>query len=179
VNAPKQLPESRTTSAVLKWVHFYTRTLPAGLAQDRRQELRSDIYEQHVHAAGKGIRPEVVARAILLRAVRGSIADITWSIKYDRRTKTMAAPEVIPARQRLAERLAAALWGAVVVTALIGLTGSITEMIDTGGQVYGLVAWPGAASISLTIVVLTASVATLALTVAIALKHWRRANKVI
>jgi hypothetical protein len=55
-----------------------------------------------------------------------------------------------------------------VVVALIGLMGSIAEMINTGGTVHGLVAWPGAASINLTVVVLVASITALAIAYMIA-----------
>jgi hypothetical protein len=64
-----------------------------------------------------------------------------------------------------------------VVVALIGLMGSIAEMINTGGTVHGLVAWPGAASISLTVVVLIASITALAIAYMIAAGWWRRTTR--
>ncbi len=37
---------STTTTAVLWWVNVYTRSLPGDVAQGRRDELLSDVYEQ-------------------------------------------------------------------------------------------------------------------------------------
>jgi hypothetical protein len=181
MNASQQSQGSRVADAILNWVDLYTRALPTEVAQDRKDELRSDIYEQYAHAARAGMPLRSVDQAIALRAIRGVVADITWStIHHTRRTRTMTtSAEVTPARQRLAGQLAAALWAILVVVAIIGLTGSITEMINTGGQVHGLVPWPGAANISLTIVVLIVSAATLALTAAIGLTRWLRARSTV
>lgn len=58
--------------------------------------------------------------------------------------------------------------------AAIGLATSITEMIDTGGQRHGYVPWPGAANISLTLLVLLGSAAALAVTAIAGALKWQR-----
>ena len=82
--------------------------------------------------------------------------------------------ETDPTNGPLVGQVTAVLWAALVALAAIGLATSITEMIDTGGQRHGLVAWPGAATISLTLVVLLGSAAALAFTTVVAASKWRR-----
>lgn len=152
------------TTAVMRWVDFYGRRVAASQLQTRREELISDMYEQQADALRRGLSAGAADRSIASRAVRGVFADIMWGrIQNNLGVETVASPiEKNPANQSVAGRVSAVLWAALVAVAAIGLISSITEMIDTGGQRHGLTPWPGAANISLTILVLIGSASALA-----------------
>lgn len=164
------------TRAVLSWVDFYSRGVPSGQREARRAELISDMYEQQADALRRGVPVKTVNRSMALRALRGIFADLSWGRIHNKpgvRAMT-TSHETEPTNGPLAGQVTAVLWAAFVALAAIGLATSITEMIDTGGQRHGLVAWPGAASISLTLVVLIGSAAALAFTAVVAALKWRR-----
>jgi hypothetical protein len=177
----QDLQSTRVTRAVLSWVGFYCRGVPSGQREARRAELISDMYEQQADALRRGVPAKAVNRSIALRAFRGIFADLTWGrIHNNREAGTMATShETDLANRPLAGQVSAVLWAAFVALAAIGLAASITEMIDTGGQRHGLVAWPGAASISLTLVVLVGSAAALAFTAVVGALKWRRSKQAI
>jgi hypothetical protein len=67
-----------TAAVILRWVAFYTRDLTASVAEARRDEIASDIYEQSAN-----IQPDVAARrrlaaSLAFRAARGIAADLAW-----------------------------------------------------------------------------------------------------
>lgn len=170
---------TRTARAVLWWAEFYSRRVPPALAKARREELISDIYEHYADAARRGLPAAAVNRAVASRALRGIFADIIWGrIHTEPEAGTMAASrETHPAGRYCAGQVFAVLWAALVAVAALGLATSITEMIDTGGQRHGYVPWPGAANISLTLVVLTGSAAALAATAITGALRWRRSKR--
>lgn len=86
------VPGTRTARAVLRWADFYSRRVSPALAQARREELISDIYEQYADAARRGLPAWAVSRAIASRALRGIFADITWGrIHHDPEAGTTSA----------------------------------------------------------------------------------------
>jgi hypothetical protein len=64
----------RAQRIVLAWVRLYTRDLPDAVADDRRDELASDLWEQEV-AAGGG---SGTGLSMLWRMARGVPADVAW-----------------------------------------------------------------------------------------------------
>lgn len=69
-------PASRLASI---WVAMYTRGVPTERRDERRDELRSDLWEQEHHAASIGQWRLVTGCAIAGRVVRGLPADIAWA----------------------------------------------------------------------------------------------------
>jgi hypothetical protein len=64
----------RAAAVVARWVRFYTRQLPTEVAERRRAELASDLWEQRTHgraAGGPGF-------SILRRMAAGAPADLRW-----------------------------------------------------------------------------------------------------
>ena len=152
------VPASRTTKAVLWWVAFYTRFAPEDTAQTRRDELLSDIYEQHALAARQGLPPSAVDRTIVSRAVRGLAADLNWvTNQHHRKARTMTKTSEASPHAPIMISLSSLIWSLAAITAVIGLATSITEMIDYGGQRFGLVPWPGASNINTTLCILVGS----------------------
>ena len=171
----QDMQSTGVTRAVLSWVDFYSRGVPSGQREARRAELISDMYEQQVDALRRGVPDKTVNRSMALRALRGIFADLSWGrIHNNPEVRAMATTrETDPTNGPLVGQVTAVLWAALVALAAIGLATSITEMMDTGGERHGLVAWPGAASISLTLVVLVGSAAALAFTAVVAALKWR------
>jgi hypothetical protein len=69
---------ARAADQIEQWTGFYTRGLPPEVADARRVEIASDLYEQLNHFAHQGISDRVIARAVRSRALRGAIADLVW-----------------------------------------------------------------------------------------------------
>jgi hypothetical protein len=75
-------------TAVLRWVTFYTRFVPARVAQERYDELLSDLYEQVADGKRRGLSRGSIDRAIAGRTLRGMAADLSWSRKHHQRKET-------------------------------------------------------------------------------------------
>lgn len=68
----------RMTSHVLRWAAWYTRGIDRQAANERLDELTSDLYEHVVWAEEAGLQPEEVARSIRTRRLRGMVDDLRW-----------------------------------------------------------------------------------------------------
>lgn len=60
------------------WVDRYTAALRTPVAERRRAEVRSDLWEQQTWAAAAGTTPGRVAMSIVRRVVAGIAADLWW-----------------------------------------------------------------------------------------------------
>ncbi|WP_146031832.1 hypothetical protein [Arthrobacter sp. AFG7.2] len=181
MNSLPELPDSRTMSAVLRWVTFYTRFTPARVAQERYDELRSDLYEQFVDGKRQGLSRGSIDRAIAGRALRGLAADLSWSRKQLQRKETnMSNPQAAsePTNGPVTIRLSSLVWFVLTLLAGIGLATSITELVEYGGNRFGFVPWPGAGNIKITLVQLGCSAVLLVpatiITVKRLIKHHAR-----
>jgi hypothetical protein len=179
----RHIPPSAATTAVLWWVSFYTRSVPAHTAQERRDELLSDIYEQLADGRQRNLSRGSIDRAVASRALRGVPADLSWSRKErQRKEKTMNTPQVTrePANGPIMVRLSSVGWAVLALVALIGFATSITELVDYGGARFGYVPWPGAGNINVTLVQLVGSVVLLVPAAVVSVKrlaqhHYRNA----
>lgn len=86
MSASRTLEYHRSVSRVAKWCAWYTRGLSPTVAEARREEIASDLYEHGAFADEIDLPPRRLARAILLRAAFGAPADLSW-----RRNQTRAA----------------------------------------------------------------------------------------
>lgn len=69
----------RRADAVARWwVHRYTSALPPEVAQRRRDEVSSDLWEQQAWASARGTSTTAVAVSIARRVVAGVPADLWW-----------------------------------------------------------------------------------------------------
>ena len=88
----------RAATKVARWCQWYTRGLTPDVADVRRDEIASDLYEHGVYADEIGCSPRALQRSIVMRAVRGIPADLSW-----RFAQTTAAREgEFTVRSRLA-----------------------------------------------------------------------------
>jgi LPXTG-motif cell wall-anchored protein len=107
----------RAATLVAWWVAAYTRHLPAGVAQRRRAELASDLWEQRADGAASRTPPAAVALSILRRMAAGIPADLRW-----RQQQLAAAAQGRPLRpppRHLPQLLARNWW--LALAALLGM----------------------------------------------------------
>jgi hypothetical protein len=103
-----------------RWVNLYTRSLPRDVAERRRAEIESDLWEQ-VHDEGSIDR---VADAVLGRCLRGIPADVWW------RYHTLLAERGARERSReMIHNLKSDWWPPLVVLYALGATASVTVPI--------------------------------------------------
>jgi hypothetical protein len=72
----------RATKLVARWVRFYTRDLPAPIAERRRDEIDSDLHDHIAHDRAQGAGDRRIAAGILSRMVRGLPADAAWHDRH-------------------------------------------------------------------------------------------------
>jgi hypothetical protein len=106
----------RTAALVAWWVATYSRHLPAEVADRRRAELASDLWEQRAWGRTVGAPAPAVALSILRRMTAGMPADLRW------RQRQLAATRgrpLVPGGQPVLRTLARNWW--LVLAALVGL----------------------------------------------------------
>jgi hypothetical protein len=105
----------RAAALVSWWVATYSRHLPAEVAQRRRAELASDLWEQCAVGRAVGAPAAAVALSILRRMAAGMPADLRW------RHRQLAAARGRPLGPggRPVVQTAARIWW-LVLAALVG-----------------------------------------------------------
>jgi hypothetical protein len=68
----------RMAGLVARWVRFYTRDLPAPVAERRADEIDADLHDHIAHERANGIGDRRIVRGIASRMVRGLAADLAW-----------------------------------------------------------------------------------------------------
>ena len=128
---------------VLRWVNFYTRSLPAEMAQSRRDEVLSDIHEQYADAAARGVAASETDRAVTSRAVRGMASDIAWSWRERRRMTRTWRVDALREPSAAKWYRAALSYSAVVWVASAFVTARIvTTLVDSlTGEFNTLAPW--------------------------------------
>ena len=59
-------------------MRFYTRDLPAPIAERRIGEIDADLHDHIAHERASGISDREIAQGIASRMLRGLAADVTW-----------------------------------------------------------------------------------------------------
>lgn len=76
----------RMAGLVAGWVRFYTRRLPAAIAERRVGEIDADLHDHVAHERSRGTSDRRIALGILSRSVRGLAADAAWRSRHARAT---------------------------------------------------------------------------------------------
>jgi hypothetical protein len=92
----------RMAGLVARWVRFYTRNLPAAIAERRIGEIDADLHDHIAHERAHGIGDRRIAGSIAARMVRGLAADAAW-----RRRTIASTPKDVMKMSRSAYRSAA------------------------------------------------------------------------
>jgi hypothetical protein len=87
------LTPERIAKLVARWVRFYTRSLPAPIAQRRIDEIDADLHDHIAHERAHGTSERRIALGILSRMLRGLAADVSWRGRHAK-AKTAYRPAV-------------------------------------------------------------------------------------
>jgi hypothetical protein len=68
----------RAAAVVLRWVRWYTRNLPASVADRRLEEVEADLHDHIQHERANGASDAQIVVEILSRLTRGLLADASW-----------------------------------------------------------------------------------------------------
>jgi hypothetical protein len=68
----------RMARLVARWVRLYTRNLPPGAAERRRDEIDADLHDHIAHERAAGTGERRIASSIASRMLRGLPADVAW-----------------------------------------------------------------------------------------------------
>lgn len=79
----------RAVGLVARWVRFYTRRLPAEVAQRRVDEIGADLHDHIAHERAEGTSDRRIALSILSRMVRGLAADASWRARHGAHRSTI------------------------------------------------------------------------------------------
>ena len=83
----------RASAFAMWWVRTYTRGLDPLVADTRRREIASDVWEQQALGREVGAPPPAVAASVLRRVIAGMAADLTWS--HAARSVSRATPNTM------------------------------------------------------------------------------------
>ena len=85
----------RMAELVARWVRFYTRELPAPIAERRADEVAADLHDHIAHERAAGISDRRIALGIASRMLRGLAADATWRGRNLERKDTMTRRSIV------------------------------------------------------------------------------------
>lgn len=109
----------RMAGLVTRWVRFYTRNLPASVAERRRDELAADLHDHIAHERSRGTADHSLALGIAARMARGLAADASWRRETIARTRKDVRSMSRPA-YRSAVRVALAT-ASILLIPLVGM----------------------------------------------------------
>lgn len=81
------MTSERAAKLVGRWVRFYTRDLPAPIAERRIDEIDADVHDHIAHERAGGTSDGRIVLGILSRMVRGLPADASWHDRHTSGTK--------------------------------------------------------------------------------------------
>ena len=120
----------RMAELVAGWVRFYTRNLPAPIAQRRIDEVDADLHDHIAHERAHGTSDRRIARSIAARMLRGVAADVSWRGQTIARASTRKeARKMSKSAYRPAVRVALAT-GFILLLPLVAM--QITDEVDWG-----------------------------------------------
>ena len=80
---------------VARWVRFYTRELPAPIAERRAGEVAADLHDHVAHERAAGTGDRRIALGMGSRMLRGLAADATWRGRNLDRKDTMTRRSIV------------------------------------------------------------------------------------
>lgn len=78
----------RACRRILRWAHVYTRGIASDVADERLDQLASDLHDQAVWADDAGLDPVEAAQAVTRRSLQGVVDDLSWRRDQVHRAKT-------------------------------------------------------------------------------------------
>jgi len=77
----------RMAGFVTRWVQYYTRRLPAPVAERRVEEIEADLHDHIAYERAAGTSDSQIARAVASRMIRGLAADLAWRTRQTTSSK--------------------------------------------------------------------------------------------
>ena len=96
----------RMAAVVARWARFYTRDLPAPLAERRVGEIDADLHDHIAHERADGSGERRIALGVASRMVRGLPADVAWRRRHARSSTVEVLMNTSKALARSAARVA-------------------------------------------------------------------------
>ena len=124
----------RMAGLVARWVRFYTRDLPASVAERRVEEIDADLHDQIAHERASGVGDRRISHGIASRMVRGVPADAAWRGRQAKLTAQPSSQEETMKTRRTLYRPAVRV--AVGVALILSLP--LVAMLFTGEVVWSL-----------------------------------------
>jgi hypothetical protein len=115
----------RVSELVARWVRFYTRNLPAPVAERRIGEIDADLHDHLAHERAGGVPDWRIGLGIAGRMLRGLPADASWRSQMIARHPTPKEPMPSKPAHRSVVRVALA-------TALVLLVPLVAMLISDG-----------------------------------------------
>jgi hypothetical protein len=78
----------RMAGLVVRWARFYTRDLPAHVAERRVAEIAADLHDHVAHERAAGTGERRIALGVASRMARGVVADAAWRRRARERPAT-------------------------------------------------------------------------------------------
>jgi hypothetical protein len=121
----------RMAELVSRWVRWYTRNLPAPIAERRIDEIGADLHDHIAHERAHGTADPRIGLTIAARMVRGMAADASWrrrTMAHSPTRKDSMKPNT-PA-SRSAVRVVALATAFILLLPLVAM--QITDGVDWG-----------------------------------------------
>jgi hypothetical protein len=123
----------RMADLVARWVRFYTRNLPAPIAERRVDEIDSDLYDHIAHERTHGTTDWAIALSIASRMVRGLPADASWRDHVHASTANSSTSDTTMKNPRTVHRSTIAIALAAAFVLLAHVVGTLaTDEIAWG-----------------------------------------------
>jgi hypothetical protein len=163
----------RTAALVARWVRFYTRDLPAPVADRRIGEIDADLHDHIAYERATGTSDRRIAVSILSRMVRGAADDVVWrSDQHVKATSDLAteAGGAMHTRDVIPPPSSPQRPASVTVLAILAALGGVGAVL---GVLAGAFVIHGLASIDATdVIIVTPALALAALYLVFAYGAW-------
>jgi hypothetical protein len=80
----------KSAAVVRRWVAIYTRGLPSGVRQNRRDEIDDDLWSQLLECSESGRTDRSMSGEVVARLVLGIPADVSWRVEQIRFARNRA-----------------------------------------------------------------------------------------
>jgi hypothetical protein len=126
----------RMAALVARWVRFYTRELPAPIAERRVEEIDADVHDHIAHERDAGTGDRRIALGIATRMLRGVAADAAWRNEHAKPSAARRWATTTVHRTAYRLGVAVAVGASLMLLWLMGAVGVIGVEGDRADLMY-------------------------------------------